>query len=166
VNRAAKLQIPRILGISWWWLLVPYLFEWPVRKGLHVPSWIPPFQAWWLLGQMIWLKIAEPRSCALYWFLGFGLLYEIVVPFGTGVKLPAWADDPLTLAFFGAAFACIFVFRSELETHFNVTDPLGLDLSGIQPVLMLFVLNALFTQFHFHKLYKKQQRIYRSLSLV
>ena len=40
----------------------------------------------------------------------------------------------------------------------------GLNLSGIQPVLKLFVFNALYTQFHFHRLYKKQQRICRSLS--
>lgn len=162
MGAATRPTIPRILGIGWWWLLVPCFLEWVLRAGLHVPFWIPPFEAWWILGQLVWLKIVEPRSRALYWALLSCGLWEFLINFREG------KNDSLTVAltvvFFAAVFMFLHVFRNELEHHFNVTDPIGLDLSGWGRLLRMFVLNAFYFQFYFHKLYRKQQKICGSLT--
>lgn len=161
MTTATRLQIPWILGIGWWWLLIPCLIEFALSRRLGIPDWIPPLQAFWLLFQIVWLKIAEPRSRTLYWLLACWVLYVIAV------KLPQGRDDVLTVLFTAGFFGCVFgglnVFRNELEAHFNLTDPIGLDLGGWKRLPWMFVFNAFYFQFYFHKLYKKQRRIYRSL---
>jgi hypothetical protein len=42
-------------------------------------------------------------------------------------------------------------------------DPIGLDLRGWKRLPWMFAFNAFYFQFHFHKLYKKQRKVYRSL---
>jgi hypothetical protein len=106
------------------------------------------------------LKIAEPRSRTLYWFLACWGLYVILV------KLPGRNDFlaiSFLIVFYAAVFASLNAFRNELDAHFNVTDPIGLDLRGWKRLPWMFAFNAFYFQFHFHKLYKKQRKVYRSL---
>ncbi|HEX4156215.1 MAG TPA: hypothetical protein VHY48_11430 [Acidobacteriaceae bacterium] len=146
------------MGISWWWILLVEILEWPLRTHFRIPLWVPPIAGWWMLGQMIWLKKAEPESKAIYFVVAFGMVYEAMVFDRTVHPLPAWAETLLMLLFFTFAFATVRAFRDDLEMHFNRVDPFVLNLNGIRPLLGLFALNALYSQYHFSRLYRRQGR--------
>jgi hypothetical protein len=149
--------IPRILGIGWWWLVLAEFCGWAAGKSLHIPAFIPPLGAFWILGQLIWLKRAEPRSRAIYFYFGTGLVGEIVFGYRDFSKLPTWAANFFVWVFFALAFTTIAVFWREMAKTFKEIDPLRLDFQGVRMCMWTFVFNSFYTQYYFHRLYKSQQ---------
>jgi len=149
-----RLAIPRILGIDWWWLLVIGLFEGYVRFAMHVPQWVPSVSGLWMVGQVVWLKIAEPRSRSVYLYvvLWIGDTASEVLPksfrhpggYGLSRRLPG-----------GTPHCGAFLFRDELEKHFRETDPRGIELNGF----MTFFFNFIYFQYWFHQVYLEQHEV-------
>jgi hypothetical protein len=135
------LPIPRLLGIPWWWLFLVGIAESGVRYFLHVPDWMPSVTGLWWVVQALWLRAAEPRSRAIYLYFAAEVLSFVI-----GVLPNRWSDrwDVALASIFVAVLyiAAVFVFRSEMEHHFNTTEPRGLVLGGV----MTFLLNILYFQ--------------------
>jgi len=156
-----RLAIPRYLGIDWWWLLLVLIVEGTVRHYLPIPPWIPSITVVWMVVQAAWLRSAEPRSKALYFYLamavidlGLALAPSTVNWLGDGSSTVGGViGASIGLLDAGLTIVGIFVFRSEMEDHFNLTDPLGLGLSGV----MTFFFSVFYFQYHFHELYERQQ---------
>jgi hypothetical protein len=94
------------------------------------------------------------------------LVSSVLGPLRDPLKLPGRNDFlaiSFLIVFYAAVFASLNAFRNELDAHFNVMDPIGLDLRGWKRLPWMFAFNAFYFQFHFHKLYKKQRKVYRSL---
>ena len=150
-----RLAIPRILGIDWWWLLVIGLFEGYVRFAMHVPQWVPSVSGLWMVGQVVWLKIAEPRSRSVYLYvvLWIGDTASEVLP--KSFRHPQCVMDFLGVCLAVLLIVALFLFRDELEKHFRETDPRGIELNGF----MTFFFNFIYFQYWFHQVYLEQHEV-------
>jgi hypothetical protein len=146
------IAIPRILGIDWWWLMLVGMMEGFARYALHVPLWVPTISGFWFLLQAGWLRVAEPRSRAIFLYLtyGFGSIGVAAMPsyFPDG----HWLSNVVGVVLGVIGIAGIFVFRSEMVRHFTETDPRGIELGGV----MTFFFSGLYFQYWFHQIYVEQ----------
>jgi hypothetical protein len=145
------IEIPRILGISWWWLLVVSALE-----GIfgHFFPWYGRFPFGilnaFVLYQALWLKRAEPQSRAIYWYVASALLSFVTYFISKqATTFSSWQEGVLATANFVIYVYGIFKFKWEMENHFTETDPVGLNLSGV----MTFFFSNLYFQYHFHEIY-------------
>ena len=111
----------------------------------------------WDIVQAAWMRKIEPRSTSLYLYIaaafffllnlqtswhsvGYWVFHSPFVPvhhsgvFG-GIRFVLW-------------LAARFVLRSELLTHFNTSEPIGLRLNGF----LTLILGGLYFQFHFNQI--------------
>jgi hypothetical protein len=150
------LAIPRILGINWWSLLVISLFESYARYLFRVPHWVPEIWEFWMLGQALWLRLAQPSSIAIYLYLASGAASMLLVVMEERPATPAWIGLSLSLLFFCGYVAGIFQFRDEIVRHFKWTDPRGVELRGVWGL----VFGVLYFQYWFHQIYLEQQQLH------
>ena len=123
----------------------------------------------WEFVQAVWMRKVNPRSNALFYYIGATILgfggsvariglmvatsFHQTYPFiGIGVSL---------IAFVLAEFA-FFDMRRSMEEHFNGPEPIGLSLSGV----MTFFFGYLYFQYHFSRINEiKQQARYRGAAI-
>jgi hypothetical protein len=147
-----RLAIPRILGLSWWWLLAVGIAESYVRYLFHLPEWVPSITGFWFIVQAVWLRMAEPTSKAVYLYVVF-LVGEPLGGFALAfAKVPDWLASLGSIADLVLWIAAIFVFRAEMERHFKETDPRGIHLNGV----MTFFFSGLYFQYWFQQIYAEQ----------
>ena len=126
-----------------------------LRHYAHAPAWVPQSGEVWFIGLAVWLKSAEPKSKSLYLVLGSLTLSLLLGVSSLARYLPGLLDAAFALADAGLAIASIFIFRDEMEKHFNEVDPIGLRLSGI----MTFFFSVLYFQYWFHEMYEAQNAV-------
>jgi hypothetical protein len=150
------LAIPRILGIEWWTLLIAGMFEYWLRILLHVPPWVPWITGLWMLGQAVWLRLAEAKSIAIYIDL-VALVMTVLANLinSTWSGIPVWARVCLGISAFGVWITGRIVFRYEMERHFTETDPRGVSLSMVMTVCF----GELYFQYWFHQIYLEQNQV-------
>jgi len=147
-----RLDVPFILGVDWWWLFIAAMAESYMRHRFHAPFWLPTLCELLFVGQAMWLKIAEPRSRTIYFYLvagGLWTLEAIALP----RKIPATFEEAMDWIATCLLIAGIFVFRAELDRHFKETDPHGIELNSF---LTLF-LSVFYFQYWFHQIYLEQR---------
>jgi hypothetical protein len=155
------LAIPRLLGISWWGLLLLGVFEAIVRfYVVHWPAWIPSISGLWYFLQAGWLKVAEPKSRAIYFYIVSTVGDIFLAVIAGRVAHRKWIESPIDLALFAIWVTGLFVFRSEMKRHFTETDPRGIELSA----LMTFFFSLLYFQYWFHQIYMEQNEADLSLT--
>ena len=129
----------------WWAVLILAIITWGF------------FAVIWDVVEASWLHRIERASKAIWLYLGWALLYLLRLP-GTyhDVAHNVWGGPRyyhphafgVGLLSFALAIASRFVFRDELQRHFNTVEPLGLRLSS---VLTLFF-GGIYFQYHFNRI--------------
>jgi MFS family permease len=117
------------------------------------------FMLIWMFVQAAWMRKVDPRSKALTYYIvamivdaiAIGAMIALVI--GTMNGTPP--SSSLGALYAASGLACfvlflmaIFAMRSDMETHFNGPEPIGLKLSGI----MTFFFNVLYFQYHFTRI--------------
>ena len=103
----------------------------------------------WAIVEAIWLKKVQPASKALlYWSIALGLLMlEIMFAFVPDNNVRMMAALP-RLAGIVMWIVAAFSMKNSLEEHYNVAEPLGLNLNGV----MTFFFNVYYFQYHFTRI--------------
>jgi GYF domain 2 len=103
----------------------------------------------WMIVEAIWVKKVQPSSKALLY------LWPAFVLLIAGGILDASPDENLqtlgAIPNIGGGVLWIvasFSMKSSIEEHYNVTEPLGLTLSGV----MTFFFNVYYFQYHFTRI--------------
>ncbi len=101
----------------------------------------------WGIVQSAFVKRIEPKSKSLYCYIGSiaaVVLYIVLSAMDVVSELVflAW------IASIGLWIISGFVLRSELEEHYNTSEPISLDLSGI----MTFFFNVFYFQYHLYRI--------------
>ncbi len=123
----------------------------------------------WYLVQAVWMRKVNPRSNALFLYIGY-----IVVAFGGGILRTALViasglhnqylglGIPVTLISIVLIELAFFDMRRSMEQHFNGPEPIGLSLSGV----MTFFFGGIYFQYHFTRINElKRQARYRGAAL-
>lgn len=131
--------------LPWWALLLLTI----VTGGL--------FSSIWAIVQSGWLHRIDRNSRALWLYVASLVWFAIRIPgtyhdvahniFGGPMYVhPHWLGASLISLILWIATR--FVFRSELEQHFNTAEPIGLRLSGV----MTFFFGVIYFQYHFNRI--------------
>jgi hypothetical protein len=125
----------------------------------------------WNLVQAFWTKKVQPETKALQWYIVVLVLsaINILLSFGrVAVMMRGGAMHAEHGPLLGVSFLCSlatfvvhwciypFVMRDSLLKHFNETDPIGLQLSGV----MTFFFTSIYFQYHFNRI-NEMKRAYR-----
>jgi GYF domain 2 len=103
----------------------------------------------WAILQAAWVKKVQPASNGiLFWGIAIGLQVVYVAL--------SISQDPGVKAFGGIAelagvvlwIVGAFSLKSSIEEHFNIAEPMGLQLSGV----MTFFFNIYYFQYHFSRI--------------
>ncbi len=109
----------------------------------------------WDIVQAAWMRRVNPRSNALFLYIGSTALSFL----GTFARIGLMAASafhkpylglgiPVSLIAFGVLEVARFDMRRSMEEHFNGPDPVGLSLSGV----MTFFFGSLYFQYHFTRI--------------
>jgi hypothetical protein len=135
---------PRPPNLPWWLILLFVVFT------------CGYFLTIWEFVLSIWLKRAERQSKSLYFYICaivFGLIYvsNSVVNWAMGTQSAVAG----IFALVWLAFVLIgrFTFQGEMEKHYNETDPMAVELSGV----MTFFFGGLYFQYQINDIYKRKQ---------
>ena len=150
-------EIFPFLTLHWGWLLAATVvihllqvsFHW--RQDTAVDVFVVVL---WSLVQAGWLKSADMRSKAIYWYVAIVVLNLVSLALNNAVRMPNGVDVVLAITTAAVSIASSFVFRSEMQRYFNDTDDVGLKLS---PWMTLFF-STLYFQYHFHKIAKLKKQ--------
>jgi hypothetical protein len=111
----------------------------------------------WAIYICLWLHKLDSRFMSIFWCVAYiALQLAIAVPFGlqpftTGITIVAGI---VTLASICMWIVTIYVIRAELHIHYNVSEPIGLYLSGV----MTFFFSFLYFQYHLYKIAQLRER--------
>jgi len=118
----------------------------PLQLGLTILTFI--IGNGWLLVQILWFRSVNRESVAFWLYLFIILFYaatEVV-----NIVHPKHGALYNIITISGCAFYIYssFVFRRELEKHYNEAEPIGLKLTGV----MTFFFNSYYFQYYFRKI--------------
>ena len=111
----------------------------------------------WALIQAAWMRRIQPKSQALFYYIGGLVCVVIYVILAFGSR----AESGISLIFrIGGSVLIIvgaFNLRSSLEEHYTSAEPIGLTLSGV----MTFFFPTIYFQYHFNRIneIKRAQRM-------
>jgi hypothetical protein len=117
------------------------------------------FSIVWMFVEAAWVRKVDPRSKALFLYIGGFVLYFCGFFAQVGMKASEIRGDmnPGVVAAFSIvwmlALCALFItghfsMRNSIEEHFNGPEPIGLELSGI----MTFFFNLYYFQYHFTRI--------------
>lgn len=101
-----------------------------------------------VLMQILWFRKVNPKSLAYPLYLVY-ITFSLILPI-VQVVLPGRgiADDLATIAVALLGTCTNFVFRGELQHHYNEVEPIGIYLNGA----MTFFFARYYFQYHFRKI--------------
>ena len=154
----SKRRIPGWLAINWWLLLVGNVVEAELLAHLHrgaansggeVGTW---FLTVWGLLQASWLRFADRRSRAVFWY-GAAAVLDLLTHAADSYSLhPRVIADVAPIFFFIASIAAaiigIFIFRSDMTRYFRDTQDPWFELSW----WMSLIFSDFYFQYHFHRM--------------
>ena len=158
----SKRRIPGWLAINWWLLLVGNFVETELlaffhhgaaSSGADLGTW---FLTVWGLLQAGWLRSADRRSRAIFWYGGAAVL-DLLTFGADSVSVHQRAvANVVSITFFVASIAAaivgIFVFRSDMTRYFRETQDPWFELSWWRSLLF----SDFYFQYHFHRMAEYQ----------
>jgi hypothetical protein len=113
----------------------------------------------WMIVQAAWMRRVDPRSKALFFYIGAIVLYIAgfigqislkAAELGGNISSAFVAGFSLLwmLAYLALFLTAIFSLRASIEEHFNGPEPIGLSLSGV----MTFFFSLYYFQYHFTRI--------------
>jgi hypothetical protein len=117
------------------------------------------FSIVWMFVEAAWVRKVDPRSKAIFLYIGGFVLYFCGLAAQIGMKVSQMHGDmnPGVVTAFSSVLMIIlaalfitghFSMRESIEEHFNGPEPIGLELSGI----MTFFFNLYYFQYHFTRI--------------
>lgn len=159
----SRRQIPNWLAISWPWLLIGNVVESELVAYLHRGSLNPHrdigtwFLTIWGLLQAGWLRSADRRSRAIFWY-GAAAVLDLLT-FAAAhtasfhrLTLGGILAVIFSLASIAAAIVGIFVFRADMTRYFRETQDPRFELSWWMSLLF----SDFYFQYHFHRMAEYQ----------
>jgi hypothetical protein len=111
----------------------------------------------WAVYLCLWLRKLNPEFMSIFWCSAFiALQIAFTVP-GAPIQLHSgFTFFAVSLAMLAMVLwlVTIYVIRAELHFHYNVSEPVGLYLSGV----MTFFFSFLYFQYHLYKIAQLKQR--------
>jgi hypothetical protein len=146
-----------MLALSWvagiWLLIMQFtLFGTDVQGTALMRTWLPLLgvvvYSAFVLMQILWFRKVNPASLAYPLYLVSIAFNFVLLIMRIADPKPGTADSFAGIAAWGLYIGTNFVFRSELQRHYNKAEPIGLKLSGV----MTFFFARYYFQYHFMKI--------------
>jgi hypothetical protein len=151
-----RAEVPGWLAISWWWLaalvILRFVFFLAPKHYWFGHAMVSLLLWSWTATQQVWLKNEERESRAIYWYVA-SLVLTLSLNFFTSPRHPTMGllvfELVVALGSLILWVVGIYKYAEELESHFEVSRPYGLGLSGV----MIFFFSTIYFQYKLREIY-------------
>jgi|SRR5580658_1302047 hypothetical protein len=111
----------------------------------------------WAVYLCLWLRKLNPEFMSIFWcsaFIALQIAFTVPgapIPLNSGITIFAVSLALLALILW---IVTIYLIRAEIHFHYNVSEPVGLYLSGV----MTFFFSFIYFQYHLYNIAQLKQR--------